>query len=897
MLVRRWKGYAEEAWAATVYLDDAVHGPQEAMKAISDQLARQGLPLNAFTKRLGELRQRQKAAEHGLPAGVGSPGAEAAAHAGLTAAGAALGVPLGVDQLARSAGQLMGQRRERRDGELLNDPVGEVTPVFVKDLTEAARDRSQVVLFFDVYEQTGPGLDRWLRDLVDERYGELPSTVVVVIAGQGKLAPAVWGEMMPHVEEVVLDSFTEDEARDLLSRKGITDEATVTAILDVSDRLPVLVDMLASHRPTGPGEVIDPAESAVERFLRWETDPARRRAILDCALPQEVDADIYRALLDPEAAAGAEAWLAKLPFVTSHGGRYRYHDVVRTQILRLQRNQSANDWTHRHTTLADHHAHQRTTLETSLPNIDERWENEQWRDHRAAEMYHRLCANPHDTRLAILDDCAHAAAESTETLTRWVRLIHRAGHDSGNTTLTERATALGNNSAEADPETALRHILTEPGLPTAARALAHLARGRTYHEGGEHNRAIADFTRAIELNPDNEQSHIRRGLAHHAAGNYELAITDLTRAIQLNPDNKLNHSWRGRTHHAAGNHDPAIADFTRAIQLEPDNALNHHERAFTHHAAGNHDLAIADFTRTIQLEPDNHVSHYRRGIAHLEAGNDDLAIADFTRAIQLEPTDVNHYRRGIAHHKAGNHDLAMVDFTRAIQLNPNNKISHHWRGIAYLEAGNHERAIVDLTRSIQLEPDDEPNHHWRGRAHHQAGNHDQAIADLTRSIQLEPGDAWNHHWRGSTHHEAGNHDQAITDLTRAIELEPDNASHHLVRGRAHHSAEDHQQAIADLTRSIQLEPDNELNHYWRGRAHHQAGNHDQAIADLTRSIELKPGDAWNHHWRGRVRHAAGLLGAAAGDFDRAVDLDPDEVQHGRWRNVVRYEVEGRGDEA
>ncbi|WP_338316134.1 tetratricopeptide repeat protein, partial [Streptomyces bohaiensis] len=613
MLVRRWKGYAEEAWAATVYLDDAVHGPQEAMKAISDQLARQGLPLNAFTKRLGELRQRQKAAEHGLPAGVGSPGAEAAAHAGLTAAGAALGVPLGVDQLARSAGQLMGQRRERRDGELLNDPVGEVTPVFVKDLTEAARDRSQVVLFFDVYEQTGPGLDRWLRDLVDERYGELPSTVVVVIAGQGKLAPAVWGEMMPHVEEVVLDSFTEDEARDLLSRKGITDEATVTAILDVSDRLPVLVDMLASHRPTGPGEVIDPAESAVERFLRWETDPARRRAILDCALPQEVDADIYRALLDPEAAAGAEAWLAKLPFVTSHGGRYRYHDVVRTQILRLQRNQSANDWTHRHTTLADHHAHQRTTLETSLPDTDGRWANEQWRDHRAAEMYHRLCATPYDNRLAILEDCVHAASASTETLTRWVRLIYRAGHDSNHTTLTERATALGNNSAEADPETALRHILDQPGLSTTTRAHAYRARGRHHRTAGNHEQAVTDLTRAIELNPGDELNHYWRGLAHHAAGNYEQAITDLTRAIELEPDDALNHLWRGLAHHEAGNYEQAITDLTRAIELNPDNASNHHWRGTTHHEAGNYEQAITDLTRAIGLNPDDASNHRWRG--------------------------------------------------------------------------------------------------------------------------------------------------------------------------------------------------------------------------------------------------------------------------------------------
>ncbi|GAA2377894.1 hypothetical protein [Streptomyces carpaticus] len=124
----------------------------------------------------------------------------------------------------------------------------------MKDLDEHSRDWTWVVLFFDVYERTGPALDRWLRDLVwGERYGELPLKVLVVMSGQGRLTPAVWGEMSPFMEEVVLDSFTEEEARDPLARKGVADEDIVTTVLHLSGRLPVLVDMLASHQPADPG--------------------------------------------------------------------------------------------------------------------------------------------------------------------------------------------------------------------------------------------------------------------------------------------------------------------------------------------------------------------------------------------------------------------------------------------------------------------------------------------------------------------------------------------------------------------------------------------------------------------------------------------------------------------
>ncbi|WP_312876476.1 SAV_2336 N-terminal domain-related protein [Streptomyces bohaiensis] len=618
-----------------------------------------------------------------------------------------------------------------------------------------------------------------------------------------------------------------------------------------------------TYQTAGPGEALDPADSGAERFLRGETDPERRRVILDCALPQEIDADVYRALVDPNATAGAEAWLGALPFVTSRGGRYRYHDIVRTQMLRLQRSRSATDWTRRHTTLADHHAHQRTTLEPALPDVYERWANKQWRDHRAAEMYHRLCANPHDTRLAILEDCVHAAGASTETLTRWVRLIHHAGHDSGDTTLTERATALGNNNTEADPETALRSILAEPGLPTATRALAHHLRGRAHRAAGNNEQAIADFTRAIELEPDNAANYRWRGLAGHSAGDYQRAIADFTRAIELEPDNAANHRWRGLAGHSAGDYQRAIADLTRAIELEPDNAANHHLRGLVGHSAGDYQRAIADLTRAIELEPDNAWDYHLRGLAHRAARNNEQAIADLTRAIELEP---------------------------------DNAANHRWRGRASHSAGDYQRAIADFTRAIELEPDNAWDYHLRGLAHRAARNNEQAIADFTRAIELEPDNVWNYRWRGRAGHSAGDYQRAIADFTRAIELEPDNANNHHWRGLAHRAARNNEQAIADFTRAIELEPDNVWNYRWRGRASHEAGDNERAIADFTRAIELEPDNANNHHWRGRMHYAALLLGAALSDLSRAVELQPDEEEYRRWRDVVRYEVEGRGDE-
>jgi tetratricopeptide (TPR) repeat protein len=51
---------------------------------------------------------------------------------------------------------------------------------------------------------------------------------------------------------------------------------------------------------------------------------------------------------------------------------------------------------------------------------------------------------------------------------------------------------------------------------------------------------------------------------------HDEAIADFTRAIELDPDYAWAIGSRGQVHQAMRRHDEAIADFTRAIELDPD---------------------------------------------------------------------------------------------------------------------------------------------------------------------------------------------------------------------------------------------------------------------------------------------------------------------------------------
>ncbi len=54
-------------------------------------------------------------------------------------------------------------------------------------------------------------------------------------------------------------------------------------------------------------------------------------------------------------------------------------------------------------------------------------------------------------------------------------------------------------------------------------------------EAGDFQGAIADFTRAIELNPEDPDSYYNRAYAYHALGNYQPAIDDYGKPSNLIP--------------------------------------------------------------------------------------------------------------------------------------------------------------------------------------------------------------------------------------------------------------------------------------------------------------------------------------------------------------------------
>ena len=97
--------------------------------------------------------------------------------------------------------------------------------------------------------------------------------------------------------------------------------------------------------------------------------------------------------------------------------------------------------------------------------------------------------------------------------------------------------------------------------PTYAYAFNN--RGIAYAKKGDTNRAIADYSESIRLDPKNANAFLNRGYVYAQRGDNDRAIADYSEAIRLKPDFARAFCNRGfaklKINDATGNQDKAKA--------------------------------------------------------------------------------------------------------------------------------------------------------------------------------------------------------------------------------------------------------------------------------------------------------------------------------------------------
>jgi tetratricopeptide (TPR) repeat protein len=272
---------------------------------------------------------------------------------------------------------------------------------------------------------------------------------------------------------------------------------------------------------------------------------------------------------------------------------------------------------------------------------------------------------------------------------------------------TINAPAPGATQPEPATSTPADHLANEQPLDAAGYA----RRGSASASRRDYAAAIADLSKAIELDPTQADFFYERGAAYQSQGQADKALEDLSQAIKLRPDDvpalMSRAELRARRNDAADLISPDLGAADRAAPRQGDMRLtlgNLYERV------RNYPAAVAQYDQWIDSHHSDDVRmRQARGArcwARALLGQElDRALDDCNAAVRADSkVAVFHRSRGLVYLRQARYDEAIADYDAALALDPKLPWALYGRGIAKQCLGQAAAGQADVDAAIALAP-------------------------------------------------------------------------------------------------------------------------------------------------------------------------------------------------
>lgn len=635
-------------------------------------------------------------------------------------------------------------RQFLKDAERLENPIGDLTTVFVDELNHLTdtqitlsfnrgKRQRRIMLFFDTFELLGIEAAPWLLDYFLQT--EISNQVVLVVAGRDPIersTPSDPKRWLPYYDDgtvysISLDSFTEEETRTYLITRGITELTRIATIWQLSQGLPLYLGLLTSNKHG----TVDPTKDVVVNFLRWisEQEQLKRRLALDASLLSrpfnQDDLEAFSYLPEQERSAYYQ-WLTNLPFVQTspQDGRHSYHDLAQVLFSRHIFQRSRKEYYATRNVLADYYQAQleKTRVQSHeilYPSVQGRsiFYSAEWVEIAMAVAYQLFLLPDEESHNRAIERVLYTY-EHTQYIEEIVRVLRKLSQRQPNDPINSGVQKIVKQLLQyiegdqnpfdqellAAADVLIKTIAHKPSFSLELLAQIYRKRGFALRRLNELEQAIIDFDRAIELDPEYARAYASRGSAYRKLEKYEQAMGDYNRALEINPNYAWAYYGRAEVHRLQKEYVQAISDLNRALEVIPNYGRAYAQRGLNNLWLGNPNQAKEDYNRSWELNSAIVRSAWMSEWSEMCQKKIDPEIVERlgTIAITNQHHYISHVCRGVVQWQQRDYAKALIELNQAISLDPGEWDAYFWRGMVCASLRQDNNAIVAIETSITL---------------------------------------------------------------------------------------------------------------------------------------------------------------------------------------------------
>jgi tetratricopeptide (TPR) repeat protein len=212
-------------------------------------------------------------------------------------------------------------------------------------------------------------------------------------------------------------------------------------------------------------------------------------------------------------------------------------------------------------------------------------------------------------------------------------------------------------------------------------AEAFYSLGNELQELGQLERAVDNYRRALEINPDFAEAHNNLGNALRDFGQLDDAVASYRRALEIKPDCAEVHFNLGNVLQDLGQLEGAVACYRRALEIKPGYADAHTNLGNAWRDLGQLDDAVASYRRALEIKPDFVIAQCNLGNVLLDRGDLKAAETHFNTALSLN-SELAQAHQGLAciFQRRGNDETARYHRDRGFGKQPLSTMAYRGQG-------------------------------------------------------------------------------------------------------------------------------------------------------------------------------------------------------------------------